>query len=239
MTPGAAPPTAAVPAWRRVHAELLRRIRDGEWPGGTRLPAEPALAAELGVSRHTLHRAMRELAEAGVLARRRRAGTRVAVHPVRQMRVAIPLLRQEIVDRGARPGYRLLSRRLRPAPPGVAAVLGVPAGTTLTRVRALHTADGRPFVFEDRWVDGRVVPGFETADLTRVSANEWLLARVPLGTGRVRIAAEGCGPRVAALLGCAPGAPLLVMRRVTHRDGVGITAVRLMYAPGYEVRTSL
>ena len=53
-------------------------LADGEWSVGTRIPPEPVLAAELGVSRGTVREAVKALAHAGVLEVRRGDGTYVA-----------------------------------------------------------------------------------------------------------------------------------------------------------------
>lgn len=58
--------------------EGMRALLDsGEWTVGTRIPPEPALAAQLSVSRNTVREAVRALAHAGVLEVRRGDGTYV------------------------------------------------------------------------------------------------------------------------------------------------------------------
>lgn len=57
-------------------SDLLRsRIDDGTYPPGAALPSEPELAAELGVSRVTVNRAIGLLRASGVVRVRRGAGT--------------------------------------------------------------------------------------------------------------------------------------------------------------------
>jgi LacI family transcriptional regulator len=58
---------SAQPAHRRIYALLEERIASGAWPVGTRLPAEPEIAAQLGVSRGTLRRALARLRERGLV----------------------------------------------------------------------------------------------------------------------------------------------------------------------------
>lgn len=47
--------------------QLRARINNGAWNVGQRLPTEPELAAELGISRNTVREAMRVLAFAGLI----------------------------------------------------------------------------------------------------------------------------------------------------------------------------
>ncbi|HWC79349.1 MAG TPA: GntR family transcriptional regulator [Pseudonocardiaceae bacterium] len=63
------------PLHARIRAELERPIRDGSWPPGTRLPTEAELGAQFGVSRITAQRALRDLADAGLVVRYRRRGS--------------------------------------------------------------------------------------------------------------------------------------------------------------------
>ncbi|MGX1133292.1 GntR family transcriptional repressor for pyruvate dehydrogenase complex [Streptomyces glaucescens] len=65
-------------------AERLRaQIADGTWPVGARLPAETALAQQLGVGRSTVREALRALAGAGLVRPRQGAGVFVvATEPV-------------------------------------------------------------------------------------------------------------------------------------------------------------
>ncbi|MCP4635132.1 MAG: FadR family transcriptional regulator [Methyloversatilis sp.] len=67
------PVSAADRATRALEARLL----DGHYPAGARLPAERALAEELGVSRGTLREAIQRLAARGLLASRIGSGVYV------------------------------------------------------------------------------------------------------------------------------------------------------------------
>jgi GntR family transcriptional regulator, transcriptional repressor for pyruvate dehydrogenase complex len=54
-------------AYTDVTTLILERLRAGEWPAGTRLPAERQLAQDLGVSRPTVREALAALELAGVV----------------------------------------------------------------------------------------------------------------------------------------------------------------------------
>jgi GntR family transcriptional regulator len=60
---------------RQVYLVLRDRIAGGRLDNEGTLPAEQALAAEYGVSRVTVRRALAELEQEGLIARRRGAGT--------------------------------------------------------------------------------------------------------------------------------------------------------------------
>lgn len=225
--------------WQAIQTEALRRIREREWKPGAMIPHEAELAAELGCARATVNRALRELAAAGFLERRRKAGTRVALNPTRKATFDIPIIRRDVEGRGAVHGYRLLERAAAPAPAAVTAKLCLPVKTRLLRVKALHLADGVPFCLEDRWLNPAAVPEIEAADLSAVSANEWLVHNVTLSGGGIEFFALPADAGLAAVLACAEGAALFAIDRTTWIGAAPITAVRLTYAPGYRMVTAI
>lgn len=225
--------------WQAVQAEALRRIRTREWPPGARIPAEEDLARELGCARTTVNRALRDLAEAGLLDRRRRAGTHVATTPVRKATFEIPIIRQDVEARGLVHGYTLLTRAMAPPDAATCTALALPGDVPLLRVVALHLAGGAPFCLEDRWINPVAAPGVEQADLSVTSANEWLVRHTAFSGGGIEFGAVAADAVQAAHLACAPGAALFEIVRTTWAGADPITAVRLTYAPGYRMKTAL
>lgn len=91
-------PSAGRPAlYRRVTDTLRERLDDGTYQPGGRLPSEPILAAELGVHRLTVRRAVEELAREGLLQPRQGAGTFVTRRPA-TLAVTVPLTRGELTS---------------------------------------------------------------------------------------------------------------------------------------------
>ena len=223
--------------WEGIRAEVLRRISARDWAPGAVIPTEEALAVEFGVARATVNRALRELATEGVLERRRKAGTRVALHPVRKAVLDIPVTRLEIEGRGQRYGYRLLRQDLAEPPASVAARLGLAPGAQLWHLESLHLADGRPVLLEDRWLNPDVIR--QAPDFHKISANEWLLAHVPYTTGDIGFSAANANAEEARLMGLPEGAALFVVDRTTWEGERPVTCVRLAHAPGYRMQTMI
>ena len=224
--------------WQAVRDEALRRIRAREWPPGALIPNEADLAAELGCARTTVNRALRDLAGAGYLDRRRKGGTRVMQTPLRKAILPIPVIRQEIEARGGTHGYRLLSRRLGPGPAAVHALLTLPPLTPLLHIRALHLMDDRPHVHEDRWINPQAVPAVLDVDLARVDANSWLVQNVPVTHGELALGAGAADAAVADAMECAPGTALFAMERLTWLGEAPVTLVTQHFAPGYRLGLS-
>ncbi|WP_243014393.1 FadR/GntR family transcriptional regulator [Brevibacillus borstelensis] len=61
----------------QVVAQIYSLIQSGDWPVGTRIPPEPELVNQLGVSRNTVREAVRALVHTGMLETRQGDGTYV------------------------------------------------------------------------------------------------------------------------------------------------------------------
>ena len=88
----------------QVAAQIRRAIADGEASAGERLPPARDLAAELGVNRNTVLRALRVLRDEGLLDFKRGRGVTVTGTPPRGGVIAHA---REFVEFGRRHGYRL------------------------------------------------------------------------------------------------------------------------------------
>jgi GntR family transcriptional regulator, histidine utilization repressor len=227
-----------VQGWEAIRDEVQRRIRIRDWPPGAMIPTESELAAEFGCARGTINRALVELAAAGFLERRRRAGTRVALLPMRQARFAIPVIRAEIETRGMVASHQILAMGRMSAPLPVAARMGRLAEGHLIYLETLHLADGRPFAHEQRWLNPAVLPD-PAPDFATISANEWLVANVAFVAGDIAFAAEAADARMARALDVASGTPVFITERLTRGAEAAITFVRLAHVPGYRMQTVL
>ena len=225
--------------WQAVQAEVLRRIHARIWVPGEMIPNEQALAEEFGCARATVNRALQSLSEAGLLERRRKAGTRVALHPVRKATLDIPILRQEIEGQGA--VYEHVPLQIEQAMPTAELRQVMQAGRddVFLRVKSVQTADGRPFVYEDRWINLTTVPEAAEADFTTISANEWLVSNARFTHGEITFSAINAAPEVAGHLGVAEAAAIFVITRMTWDGPRAITSVRQFFHEGYRMQTRL
>lgn len=220
-------------SWKDIRDIIHARITDRRYAPGDKLPRDEDLAAEFGCARSTVHRAMQHLAELGLLERKRKGGTIVRADPIARATLDIPITRLEVEATGASYGYRLESAQMEPAPPAVLARLGLKGAGPMLHVLALHLANGRPHIFEDRWICTQTVPEILAVDLTRQSANEWLVRHRPHTQYALQVAARAADAALARRLDIEPGTPLLVMHRTTWWDDNPITTVRAVTHPGY------
>jgi GntR family transcriptional regulator len=116
-------------------------------PAGSRLPSEPELAAELGVSRATLREALRALEAEGFVRRMRGSGTYVA----HRERVVSSLdlnfgVTDAIRAAGMVAGVKDARSWIEPASLGEAERLGLAPGRDVLCVERVRTANDKPVV---------------------------------------------------------------------------------------------
>lgn len=222
-------PAAVMALYQRIRNDVEAKIMSGDWPPGHRVPFEHELMQSYACSRMTVNKVISALAEAGLVVRRRRAGSFVARPRAPSAVLQIPDLRAEVEKRGERYGYRLLDHSKRAASVLDRIRLAVPARTPLLVLRALHEAEGRPFALEDRLINLRAVPDALLQDFAAVPPNTWLVGHVPWTEAEHRITACNADRIIAAELKIETGAACLVIDRTTWRSGEPITAVRMVH----------
>lgn len=222
-----------------IKREIIRRINDRVWQPGEVIPGELELAREFGCARTTVNRALQEIANRGLVNRRRKAGTRVALNPVRRATLEIPIVREEIERTGAAYRHKLLHCS-REHPPAAKRREWAPGNRRkMLHLQALHLADDKPWVYEDRWINVAEVPAILDVDLKRISANEWLVQNAPFTRGDLAISATSAEPAEVQALGLPLQSALLRVDRQTWSDDALITSVALLYSPGYAMRSVL
>nr|WP_047165558.1 histidine utilization repressor [Sphingomonas sp. Y57] len=213
----------------RIRSDFERRILSGEMAPGDRLPIEQELVEHYDCSRMTVNKALTALANAGLIDRRKRAGTFVARPKVHSMVLDIPDLAATVRERGQDYSYVELARRVlrrsQVAPDDAA----LASGGQLLELSGLHLANGLPLALEHRRISIKAVPGIVDADFETAPPGSWLLEHIPWTEAETRISAAGAEPDEAKHLHVKPGAPCLQVERRTWRGNVPITYVRQLF----------
>lgn len=225
-------------SWKEVRDQIKAGILDRTYSPGDKLPRDADIADQLGCARATVQRAMRDLSDAGLVERKRKGGTHVRTDPVTRATVDIPITRREVEKRGSVYGYHLIAHGLDQAPREIAGKFEQAEPTTMMRVRALHLADHKPHIYEDRWICTNTVPEILKVDLSRESANEWLVRNKPYTRCDLRFYAISCTAQTAEILEIEESSALLVIERITWIGAAPITLVKAYTAPGYQLLTS-
>src|SRR5439155_20280815 len=141
-----------------VQGRLTEGIGPGPLAAGSRLPSDPELPAEFGVSRAILREALRALEGKGLVHRRWGSGTYVT----ERTRVANSLeenfgVSDAIRAAGMQAGIEQGRKWTGPASASEAERLGLDPGQDVLVVERVRTADGRPVVFSRDILPGRII----------------------------------------------------------------------------------
>ncbi|MDB6176674.1 GntR family transcriptional regulator [Paracoccus sp. Z330] len=221
--------------WQSVRAEVMKRIRSREWPPGELIPTEQQLAVQLGCARATVNRALRELAESGIIERRRKVGTRVTATPSRRTTLEMSVIRDEIEALGAVYRYELTSFSQSYPTEAAMRALQVSATDELLVAKAKYLADEQPHCCEAVWLNPRALPPLTQDDLREQPAHDWLARNVPLTHGRFSILAEGASGDCATNLEVPVGTPVLTIERLNWSDATPVSFARQFYPPKHRL----
>lgn len=132
------------PVWKSIALSLTSDIAEGRYNTGDRLPTEAQLAAQHGVNRHTVRRALSDMAEQGLVRPRRGSGVFVAARPTDYPIGKRVRYQKSISASGKMPGKTILSLTTRAADDTEAEALQLAPGDTVHVYDGLSLADGQP-----------------------------------------------------------------------------------------------
>lgn len=134
--------------WRDIRAAIEQDIMDGTLQPRTKLPTEPELARRYGAGRHSIRRAVADLAKLGFLSVEQGRGTFVQPRPRLEYTIgARTRMRRNMTAQGVDVSGESLGVDRLPAPPRVAEHLRLPPDAEVIASRRLSMADGLPVSF--------------------------------------------------------------------------------------------
>lgn len=223
--------TSAAPLYEKVKIYVVEMIESGAWSAENRLPGEPELARQLGISRMTINRALRELASENVVDRIPGVGTFVSSGKPASAVIEIHNIADVIRSRGQSYSSEVIELA-RVVPPRVVRVgLEVDERARLFHALIVHRANGIALQLEDRYVTPEFAPAFLDQDFTAITTTTYLSAITPPTAADHVIEAMVLDERSRQLLAMPAAEPALV---VTRRTWVGeklTTYMRLIH-PG-------
>jgi GntR family transcriptional regulator len=218
------------PLATQAAAIIRRALEDRRWPVGERIPGEPQLAAEIGISRPTLREAIRMLVSDGLLDRRHGIGTFVVRVPAPRIERGIDelfSLSTAIEQLGYAPATGEHAVAMEAGSVTVADELRRARGTQVVHLTRVRLADGRPVILCDDYFVADLVPGLtpEQIDGEVVSLGSlygWFDQHLslPIDSALTHIEPVAASATMAKALNVPTGAPLLRLRQ-THYTANG------------------
>ena len=226
-------------SYQDVKKTILGRIQNKIWTPGSLMPSEVELAGEFGCARATVNRAMRELAEDGMIDRKRKAGTRVKSTPARKAKFVIPRISEEIEATGATYRYVLTNHTLLTSPDWIFARMGLNEKTQMMHLNCMHYAGSRPFQYEDRWINLKTVPKALKQNFSDIGPNEWLIQEVPFSDAEVTFSTTNADKKISRMLSVSSGTAIFTVERLTYLKNAPITYAKLYFHSGYQITSRL
>jgi GntR family histidine utilization transcriptional repressor len=221
--------------YQKVKNYIFAGLEAGRWKTGDKIPSETELVKALGASRMTVNRAVRELADLGLLERIPGAGTFVARSRKAAQLLEVKDIADQIRENGQRYGAEVIILTTVATTPELTTEFEDAALTELFHSVIVHKADDVPVQLETRFVNPASDPDYLDVDFTRTTPTERLIAVAPLA--EVEHVVEAVMPTAAdrALLHIDETTPcLLLTRRTWSADRVASFA-QLQY-PGQRFR---
>jgi GntR family transcriptional regulator len=202
----------------QISDAIRARIVSGEWGRDHRLPPEPLLAEEIGVSRGTLRRALATLIDEGLLTQIPGRGTFVAavvLEPATDQKLST--LSEDFASQGIELDTRVLSSRVEEPPTSVARLLQLPPGGRALRLVRVRAAGGTPIALLHNYVRVDLAPGIEGVDFTTTTLFGVLEGRFGLGIASARrsFSAVTAPDEVVDALGLPDRMPVQYLEQVT------------------------
>jgi GntR family transcriptional regulator len=217
------PPPTFQPLYEQIKALLLKSLDAGEWAPGEAIPSELDLAARFQVAQGTVRKAIAALAADNLVVRRQGKGTFVATHTEeRASNFRFLRIRR---DDGADeyPASRLLDVRRGKASAETARALDLKAGDAVLVLRRVLEYAGTPVVLDEITLPAALFRGLTLARYEAYRGSMYGFFETQFGVrmlkARERLKALAADEASAAILGVAPGAPLLAVERVTLTYG--------------------
>ncbi|MDG4767448.1 GntR family transcriptional regulator [Solwaraspora sp. WMMD406] len=202
------------PKYLAIAADLEARIRSGEYPAGSALPAQRALSAAYGVTLMTLRQALEVLTDRGLVVSHAGRMTLVASPQANYRLDTLRSFTEDLREQGHDVTTVVCDVGLRRPPSWVAGWLG--AGRAL-RLERLRRIDGQAAIQQESWVPMPYAESLRERDFSHESLYH-ALAGVGVAVERAteRIRPGALDAKVAALLGRPAATPTWESLRVTE-----------------------
>jgi GntR family phosphonate transport system transcriptional regulator len=218
--------------WQQLADQIADEIMRRDLPRDSRLPAEPELAAQFNVNRHTVRRAVAALAEIGLVRVEQGRGTFVNRDGMLDYPIRPRTRFTEVISRQSlSPDARLIRSAVVPAEGRMAEDLQIGVGEQCLLIEALHSADGTPLTLAAHYFPAARFRGLDTEfektrsitkALKRFGVNDYV-RRV------TRVSTRLPTSRVADLLRQARSKPVLVIEALN----VDKAATPIEFGVGY------
>jgi GntR family transcriptional regulator len=210
-----------IPYYLQLIDILKEKITQAEWLPGEQIPGEQDLCEHYQVSRTVVRQALRELEYEGVISRQKGKGTFISLPKISEGLVQkLTGFYQDMVERGLKPGTKVLHQNVIPANEKIARFLAIRTDEKVIDIQRLRFINDEPIQLVTTYIPYEICPELATIDLTNRSLYEFLEQEcgIFITKGHRYIEAVLANDYEATLLGIERGAPLLMLDSVSFSE---------------------
>jgi GntR family transcriptional regulator len=210
--------SSKVPLYQQVYEILRSEILANNYKPGEMISPTSDLVKQYHVSSITIRQALEMLEQEGLIYRQRGRGTFIAHPTLEQSLTRITSFTEDMLQRGNKPGTKVMLSGLIPATNEVANKLQVELNEELACVKRLRLADGEPMSVEEallvhRYCQGILQHDFATNSMRMILEKEF---GIRLVKAKQTIRALQVPANLVKPLSLKPGAPILFIERVSY-----------------------
>ncbi|MCI5569453.1 MAG: GntR family transcriptional regulator [Lachnospiraceae bacterium] len=229
------------PVYMQVYQRLKQEIQTGEYPYGSFLPNESSLEEIYDVSRTTIRKAIKMLADEGFLDVHQGLGTRVLDNRAMQNYNRVTSVTETLRKKGFEVTTAGMMIDIQKADREIANELNIAVDSKIARIQRLQLADGKPVTLMENYIEYARVPGIEAYQNDFVALYQFIEEKYGLIIDETqdKISAKAASFMESRILEVEPNEALLVVHRITYYKGQPVTVdhVRILGSQ-YEVSIS-
>lgn len=204
------------PIYLQIREAIYKKIIEGEYKAGERLPAEDKLAEIYGVSRMTVNKALMELVNREYLTRVQGSGTFVSKMRKEGSSAKGMSFNDSLTQKGFKVQTTVLEKQLVSPGKEIAELLRIPVTSQILYLKRLRKVHEEPIVVQEAYLSGNVSETLVGIDFTEQSLYASLekYCNIKIVRAKDTVEAKAAEGEVCRLLEVEEGFPVLVSQRV-------------------------
>ena len=213
--------TKPFPLYYQLKEKLLKKIQNGEWKNGQKIPPETELCDLYKLSRITVRKAIEELVHNEYLVRHQGKGTFVADISFEQKLSKFYSFSESLLQKGKKEHVKMLSFSVEKADENTSEKLSIPVDEAIFRIVRLRSVDEKAYAVETSIIPFHLCPSLKEKEVKEKGLYNSMRA---LGVNPQRIIekfrASALRSQEAKQMGLKAGQPIINLERITFDDDV-------------------
>lgn len=221
------------PLYLQLREVIRGKIESGEYPPGTCIPSESALAETYGIHRLSVRSAISALVYEGLLKSVQGKGVFVVGEKDERDLETIGGFKQTMEKLGRAPSTKIITKAVRPAGDLYAHLLEIAPEENVFYIKRVCCSDGEPYSLEELYIPQSVVHTLPKIDLDLFSIYDiYEFYGIRVTRARERLEIAELEPMEAKLLDIDPALAVLKFQCVSYDQGGRIVEYARTYTRG-------